>query len=204
VGAEKALPLQWADHIRPGVFMPASHRIPLLVLAALSLGLAACSSVPRALAQPTQWLTPYRSDVLQGNFISSEQVAQLTPGLSRLQVRNLLGTPLVSSLFHADRWDYVFSIKRGTGEPRMYRYTVFFKGDALQRFEGDAMPSEAEFIAQLDVRRKLGAVPQLQASEEQLTAARGAAPAAASAAPPAPAASLPPATAYPPLEGPRP
>jgi outer membrane protein assembly factor BamE len=66
------------------------------------------------------------------------------------------------------------------------------------------MPSEAEFIAQLDVRRKLGAVPQLQASEEQLNAARGAAPAAASAAPPAPAASLPPATAYPPLGGPRP
>jgi outer membrane protein assembly factor BamE len=86
----------------------------------------------------------------------------------------------------------------------MYRYTVFFKGDALQRFEGDAMPSEAEFIAQLDVRRKLGAVPPLQASEEQLNAARGAAPAAAGAAPPAPAAPLPPATAYPPLEGPRP
>lgn len=186
--------------------MPASHRTPLLVctLAALSLGLGACSSVPQALVQPTQWLTPYRSDVLQGNFISSEQVAQLTPGLSRLQVRNLLGTPLVSSLFHGDRWDYVFSIKRGTGQPRMYRYTVFFQGDALQRFEGDAMPSEAEFTAQLDVRRKLGAVPPLQASEEQLKAAQGAAPAAASAVAPPPAAPLPPATAYPPLEGPRP
>jgi outer membrane protein assembly factor BamE len=86
----------------------------------------------------------------------------------------------------------------------MYRYTVFFQGDALQRFEGDAMPSEAEFTAQLDVRRKLGAVPPLQASEEQLKAAQGAAPAAASAVAPPPAAPLPPATAYPPLEGPRP
>jgi outer membrane protein assembly factor BamE len=85
----------------------------------------------------------------------------------------------------------------------MYRYTVFFKGDALQRFEGDAMPSEAEFIAQLDVRRKLGVVPPLQATPEQLKAAQGAAPATAStvAPPPAP---LPPAAAYPPLEGPRP
>lgn len=184
--------------------MSASHRITLLVctLAALSVGLGACTSVPRAL--PAQWLAPYRSDVLQGNFISSEQVAQLTPGLSRLQVRNLLGTPLVSSLFHADRWDYVFSIKRGTGEPRMYRYTVFFQGDTLQRFEGDAMPSEAEFIAQLDVRRKLGAVPPLQASPEQLKAAQSAAPASA-AVPAAPATPLPPAAAvYPPLEGARP
>jgi outer membrane protein assembly factor BamE len=153
------------------------------------------------LVQPTQWLTPYRSDVLQGNFISSEQVAQLTPGLSRLQVRNLLGTPLVSSLFHGDRWDYVFSIKRGTGQPRMYRYTVFFQGDALQRFEGDAMPSEAEFTAQLDVRRKLGAVPPLQATPEQLQAAQPAKP----ATPPtvsAPAAPAP--TNYPPLEAPKP
>ena len=184
--------------------MPASRRLSLLVctLAALTAVLGGCSSSPGLLTQPAQWLTPYRSDVVQGNFISSEQVAQLKPGLSRLQVRNLLGTPLVASVFHADRWDYVFSIRRGSGETRMYRYAVFFQGDSLQRFEGDAMPSEAEFIAQLDVRRKLGAVPTLQASQEQLRAAAAAAPPAPAAAPPVAAA--PPPTAYPPLEGGRP
>ena len=140
--------------------------------------------------------------MVQGNFIASEQVAQLKAGLSRLQVRNLLGTPLVSSLFHADRWDYVFSFKRGAEAPRLYRYTVFFQGDALVRFEGDAMPSEAEFIAQLDARRKLGPVPPLQATPEQLQASQPAAPAAAATG--APVAPPPLPTSYPPLEGPKP
>lgn len=187
--------------------MPARHRTSLYacLLSALATGLAGCGSGASVLAQPTQWLTPYRSDVVQGNFISSEQIAQLRPGLSRLQVRNLLGTPLVSSLFHADRWDYVFSIKRGSGKEQQYRYMVAFKDDALVKFEGDAMPSESQFIAQLDVRRKLGKVPPLEATEEQLKAARipAAVPAAGGAVPNAnvPAAPLPPAKSYPPLEG---
>jgi outer membrane protein assembly factor BamE len=172
----------------------------IATLAALTASVAGCSTGGAALTQPAQWLTPYRSDVVQGNFIASEQVAQLKAGLSRLQVRNLLGTPLVSSLFHADRWDYVFSFKRGAEAPRLYRYTVFFQGDALARFEGDAMPSEADFIAQLDARRKLGPVPPLQATPEQLQASQSAAaaPAAAPAVPPP----LP--TSYPPLEGAKP
>jgi outer membrane protein assembly factor BamE len=140
--------------------------------------------------------------VVQGNFIASEQVAQLKAGLSRLQVRNLLGTPLVSSLFHADRWDYVFSFKRGGDAPRLYRYSVVFQGDSLVRFEGDAMPSEAEFIAQLDARRKLGPVPPLQATPEQLQASQPAAPAAAATSAPAVPPPLP--TSYPPLEGAKP
>ena len=141
--------------------------------------------------------------MVQGNFISSEQVDLLRQGLSRVQVRNLLGTPLVSSLFHADRWDYVFSIRRRGGEIRIYRYAVFFKGDELVRFEGDAMPSESEFIAQLDARRNLGKVPPLEATPEQLKAAEAKAPAKA-ASPAAPAPAAPASTSYPPLEGNRP
>ena len=49
---------------------------------------------------------------MQGNFVSKEQVEALRPGMSRQQVRDILGTPLVTSVFHADRWDYVFTIKR--------------------------------------------------------------------------------------------
>jgi outer membrane protein assembly factor BamE len=180
------------------------HRFPwpIATLAVLAASLVGCSTGGTRLTQPAQWLTPYRSDVVQGNFIASEQIAQLKAGLSRLQVRNLLGTPLVSSLFHADRWDYVFSFKRGADAPRLYRYTVFFQGDALVRFEGDAMPSEAEFIAQLDARRKLGPVPPLQATPEQLQASQPAAPAAAATGAPAAPAPLP--TSYPPLEGAKP
>ena len=171
------------------------------LLFACAAGLLGCASGGGASSQAGSWITPYRSDVVQGNFIAAEQISQLKPGLSRLQVRNLMGTPLVSSLFHADRWDYVFSFKRGGGPVRLYRYSVFFKGDALVRFEGDAMPSESEFLAQLDVKRKLGAVPPLQATPEQLQAAQPAKPPQPS---PATANTVPavaaPATPYPPLE----
>jgi 4-hydroxy-tetrahydrodipicolinate reductase len=85
-------------------------------------------------------------------------------------VRELLGTPLVSSLFHADRWDYVFTLKRQGVEPQQRRLTVFFKGEQLERHEGDTMPSEAEFVTTLD-RRKTGQGAVLVATEEQLRAA---------------------------------
>lgn len=166
-------------------------------------GLTACSSTSSSMAtsrvNPVNWLTPYRVDVIQGNFVSSEQIAQLRAGMPREQVKNVLGTPLLASVFHADRWDYVFTLKRQGAEPQSYKYTVFFSGDALTRFEGDAMPSEEEFIARLDTRRKLGKVPVLEASEAQLKAV------AAAPRPQTARASDPPVSAagvavYPPLE----
>ena len=164
---------------------------------------------------PVNWITPYKVDVIQGNFIAKEQVEQLRAGMSRDQVKAVLGTPLMASLFHADRWDYIFTLKRQGIAPQSFKYTVFFKGDALERFEGDNMPSEAEFIAKLDSTRKLGKVPPLQATEEQLKAfdkTPGAKPAAADATDAAgtaaaaaatgePAARQP--TVYPPLESPK-
>lgn len=162
------------------------------------------SSLGTASINPVNWVTPYKVDVIQGNFISKEQVEALKVGMSRVQVKDVLGTPLLTSVFHADRWDYVFTLKRRNVAPEAFKYTVFFKGDALERFEGDAMPSEAEFIAKLDSGRKLGKVPALEATEEQLKAAEKSS-AAKTPAPPAAdaAASNPTATPtdYPPLEG---
>ena len=57
-------------------------------------------------------VTPYKVEVVQGNFVSKEQVEQLKPGMSRQQVRELLGTSLLTDVFHANRWDYVFTIRR--------------------------------------------------------------------------------------------
>ncbi len=190
---------------------PHSHRrlfVPLMIACA---ALAACSSPRDPLTNktsesklnPANWITPYKVDVIQGNFISKEQVEQLRPGMIRDQVKATLGTPLLASVFHADRWDYVFTLKRKGVESRSYRYTVFFKGDVLERFEGDQMPSETEFIAQLDTRRKLGKVPVLEATEEQLKAAEK--PQDSKAPEGAPATPVPegaPTTTYPPLEGP--
>ena len=93
---------------------------------------------------------------MQGNFVSKEQVEALKPGMSRQQVRDILGTPLLTSIFHADRWDYVFTLKRQGVPPQERKLAVFFKGNVLDRFEGDEMPSEAEFVATLDNKRKDG------------------------------------------------
>lgn len=173
------------------------------------IGLTACgtgSGVSTAAINPVNWVTPYRVDVIQGNFISKEQVEALKAGMTRVQVKDILGTPLLASVFHADRWDYVFTLNRRGVTPQSYKYAVFFKGDALERFEGDSMPSESEFIATLDSRRKLGKVPPLEATEEQLKAAEkpAASKAAATSTVPAVSASSPDTApvVYPPLEGP--
>jgi outer membrane protein assembly factor BamE len=144
----------------------------------------ACSSFNEATRDMANALTLYKPEVVQGNFVSKEQVAQLQPGMTRQQVRDLLGTPLMTSLFHEDRWDYVFTIERQGVKPQQYRLTLFFKGDALDRFEGDEMPSENEFVQRIG-RDKTYKVPPLEATEEQLAKfpAPGASAAAAAAAP---------------------
>jgi outer membrane protein assembly factor BamE len=111
-----------------------------VALAALTLALAGCESsrswVP-ALIQP------YRPDVQQGNVVTREMVEQLREGMSREQVRFLLGTPMLSSTFHADRWDYVYYLKRGKGnETQSRRLTVQFKDNRLASFRSDEMPPE--------------------------------------------------------------
>ena len=180
--------------------MPVTSRLPRLVrlsalLVAAGAALAGCGSFDSMSQRVAGVVTPYRVDVVQGNFVSREQVEALKPGMSRLQVRDVLGSPLVSSLFHADRWDYVFTFKRRGLETQRRQLTVFFKGDELERFEGDTMPTEAEFVAALD-KHKHGKVPPLEATEEQLKRYSSGKPAAADVvAPPVPI-----TTNYPPLE----
>lgn len=83
------------------------------------------------------WLAPYRIDIQQGNFVSQEMVGQLKRGMTREQVRFVLGTPLVTDIFHADRWDYVYYLDQ-PGKPRVgRRLAVFFEDDRLARLEGD-------------------------------------------------------------------
>ena len=178
--------------------MPVSHlRLPrLALLSAAVLSLAGCGSFDRLSQGIAGSITPYRVEVVQGNFVSREQVEALKPGMSRQQVREILGTPLVTSLFHSDRWDYVFTLKRQGVEPQQRKLAVFFRGEVLARFEGDTMPSEAEFVATLERRQRDVKVPPLEASEDKLKAFSGRNTAAPTPAPAAP----PPNTNYPPLE----
>lgn len=169
------------------------------VLSALA-ALSACSSVTSRLPGITSFVTPYKIDILQGNVVTREQAAALQPGMTREQVRDILGSPLLASVFHADRWDYVFTFRRQGQEPQQRRLTTFFKANVLEKFEADELPSEAEFVASLDAGRKFGKVPPLQATEAQLKAFDERNKTTAPAEPAAPAAS--PATSYPPLETP--
>ena len=184
------------------------YSIRKLLVAAACAVLASCSSgsLGQSSANPVNWITPYKVDVIQGNFVAKEQVEQLQPGMSRDQVKAVLGTPLMASLFHADRWDYVFTLKRQGIEPQSFKYTVFFKGDQLERFSGDAMPSEAEFISTLSNKLKLAKVPVLEATEAQLKTAeksRSSAPGTLPESPAASAAADAPPGVYPPLESPK-
>lgn len=179
---------------------PAHRSARLGSLLCLGALLAGCSAFNGASTSVVSMVRPYRVEVVQGNFVSREQVEALKPGMGRQQVREILGTPLLTSLFHDDRWDYVFTLKRPGAESQLRKFAVFFKGDALERSEGDAMPSEAEFVARLDSRRKTAKVPVLEASEESLKAF--AAKPDAEPATVVPAATAPVPVTYPPLEAP--
>ena len=98
--------------------------------------------------QKFMWFfSPYRPDIQQGNFVSEEMVSQLKEGMTRDQVRFILGTPLLTDIFHADRWDYPFRLARGSGETTSSRVVVFFdKEGKVARFEGGNLPTEKEYI----------------------------------------------------------
>lgn len=109
--------------------------------------LAACSNGPAITSLTpvvTSVITPYRIDVRQGNFVTQEMVAQLKPGLSRDQVRFILGSPLIADMFHVDRWDYVYSFKPGRGEAQQRTLTVFFQDNKLVRVAGDVVGEDAD------------------------------------------------------------
>ena len=169
------------------------------VLATLS-ALSACSSVTSRMPGIASVVSPYKIDILQGNVVTREQAAALQTGMSREQVRDILGSPLLASVFHADRWDYVFTFRRQGQAPQQRRLTAYFKADVLERFEADELPTEAEFVASLDAGRKFGKVPPLQATEAQLKTFDERNKTAAPTESTAPAAA--PAASYPPLETP--
>jgi outer membrane protein assembly factor BamE len=100
--------------------------------------------------QKFMWFfSPYRPDIQQGNFVSQEMLAQLKPGMTRDQVKFVLGTPLLTDMFHADRWDYPFYLARGNGELTKARVTVYFKDDKVDHFDGGNLPTERQYIEQI-------------------------------------------------------
>lgn len=101
--------------------------MPRILIVTLSLFTTACG-----------FFTPYRIEIQQGNYVTQEMVVQLKPGLTRDQVRYVMGTPLLNDIFHEERWDYVFVRQRANSRDVEYRrIAVFFEDGKLKRVDGD-------------------------------------------------------------------
>ena len=87
----------------------------------------------------------YKLPTRQGNVLDQKDLDKVQIGMNREQVRFLLGTPMLASMFHQDRWDYVYYLKRGKGaEMQSRKLVVYFKDNRLERFDADTMPPETQ------------------------------------------------------------
>jgi outer membrane protein assembly factor BamE len=105
--------------------------------------LTLCSAV---LLAGCSWLAPHRLTVNQGNVLEQETLEQVAVGMTRNQVRFLLGTPLVTDPFHLERWDYIYSIQNGFNPRVQRRVTLRVQGELLASIEGDLDPAAAEAL----------------------------------------------------------
>lgn len=144
----------------------------VLVAVASSMFLGGCASWRESrLSSPETLfglLKPYRMEVVQGNVVTQEVMAQIQPGLGRTQVRDILGTPLLADIFHGDRWDYVFTIARQGVPAQQRRVSVFFKNDVVERFEADPLPTEREFVASIERENKKSKPAPADLTPEQI------------------------------------
>lgn len=143
-------------------------------------------------------ITPYKVEVVQGNVVTKEQAEAVKPGMNRAQVRDILGSPLLTDVFHQNRWDYVFTIRRQGAEPQRRSIVVMFEGDTLKSIDtGGILPAERDFVASIDTFKTKRNAPPLALTEDQIKALP--APAKQPVAEPSAPASAPTRT-YPPLE----
>ncbi len=116
---------------------PCSRSIRLAAFLFATLALAGCSFIPQ--------ISPYRMEIQQGNMVNQEMVSKLTVGMTKEQVRFILGTPLIIDPFRVDRWDYVFLRQpENSSEVEKRRIVVFFEENKLKRLEGDVVAGGAK------------------------------------------------------------
>ncbi len=121
---------------------------------------AGCSSVPML---PT--LKPYKIDIQQGNYITQDMVAKLKPGMTSSQVRYALGTPLIVDPFRTDRWDYFYMYYKAGELTEQRAVTVVFRGDVVDRIEGDVVATPVAAKPAAEPKPATGAKPAAAATE---------------------------------------
>jgi len=131
----------------------------LAAVAALALLVAGCAGTWKTYWPDIQQFGVYKLDINQGNYLTQDMVEKLKVGQTRTQVRQVLGTPLVASAFHDNRWDYVYQYTR-TGKLQEQRgFTVYFVEDKLARWEGDELPASAAQLNRAAADRTLAPEP---------------------------------------------
>lgn len=114
--------------------MPKTLRIILALFCTL---IGACSQ------RAARWIPePYKLDIPQGNVINQQSINQLRPGMSRQEVRSILGTPVVNDLFHPNRWDYLYVTGQAGKANPPKRVTLTFENDRLTGLTGDFRPGD--------------------------------------------------------------
>jgi len=86
--------------------------------------------------------TSYKMDIRQGNFVTPEMREKLKVGMTRQQVRFVLGTPMISDAFHGSRWDYVYRLERDGQMVEQRSLTLYFEGENLARIVDGSQPVE--------------------------------------------------------------
>ena len=175
-------------------------RFSLLLLGAVgaTAGLAGCEMLVSK-ERLTSFVKPYSVEVVQGNVLTKELIARVQIGMPRAQVRDLLGSPLLTDVFHGDRWDYVFTIRRRGTEPQRRSVVLMFDGDRLISIDtGGELPAEEAFVASIDSASAGGKPPSLALSADEVQSLKPPPKEAVVASP-----TVPPGRVYPPLESPR-
>ncbi|MCY4286385.1 MAG: outer membrane protein assembly factor BamE [Thiotrichales bacterium] len=118
------------------------RKIAALCLAAVGLGGCEMPTLPGLPALPDLPAIPgvYRIDIQQGNVVEQQMLDRLEIGMERGKVRFIMGTPLLVDPFNQDRWDYVYRIRRGSGEEIGQRVSLHFADDRLARVDGNLSP----------------------------------------------------------------
>ncbi len=135
--------------------------------------IAGCKQMPQMAVPTLPGLTTHKIDIQQGNVITQEMLDKLQPGMTRTQVRFVLGTPLLVDVFRTDRWDYFYSMKKRGELLEQRQLKVFFDGDKMVRYEGDIVTDTkpgAETVAGTKPAAKPAIKPEIKPEPVAATA----------------------------------
>lgn len=181
---------------------PTARRTAVVAGLAGLAALGGCSQMPKFDALSVSGdkvlglVRPYRVEIVQGNVVTKEMLERVKPGMARAQVRDTLGSPLLTDVFHEARWDYIFTIRRQGADPQNRHIQLTFDGDLLAKIDApEDLPSENDFISSINTAKTSGKMPKMEMTEEERKALPP--PVRQAAATPEP---MGPVREYPPLE----